>query len=248
MFDNTDHNQFDASSDDSAIGSVCEEEPNLFVMNNYFSIGLDAELCLEFHMKREEKPERFTSRLHNKGVYVRSSIRKMMKRSSKMLQDDIEIEVDGKKIDLPVLEGIVLLNIGSWAAGANLWGSHTDDNFVIPSYSDGMVEVIGLTGVMHMGQIQSSIRGGIQLAQGSQINIKLKSDWPVQIDGEPWMQSAGHVIVRPVLMQAKMLRKRKARVKTAPAYPRMARQATIGTSTPSSIEVARSVFHTPLSP
>lgn len=248
MFDNAEPTQVDARSDDSAIGSTCEDEPNMFVMNNYFSIGLDAELCLEFHMKREEKPERFTSRLHNKGVYVRSSIRKMMKKSSKIIQDDIDIEVDGKKVDLPVLEGIVLLNIGSWAAGANLWGSHSDDNFAVPSHNDGMVEVIGLNGVMHMGQIQSGIRGGIHLAQGSQINIKLKSDWPVQIDGEPWMQSAGQVFVRPALMQAKMLKKRKARVKTAPPNPRMARQATIGTSHPASIEVSRSVFHAPLSP
>ena len=245
MFDNIEP---DSRSDDSAIGSTCDDEPNMFVMNNYFSIGIDAELCLEFHMKREEKPERFTSRLHNKGVYVRSSIRKMMKKSSKILQDDIEIEVDGRKIDLPVLEGIVILNIGSWAAGANLWGGNAGDNFAVPSHSDGMVEVLGLNGVMHMGQIQSGIRSGMHLAQGSQINIKLKSDWPVQIDGEPWMQSAGQVIVRPALMQAEMLRRRKARVKTAPAYPRMARQATIGTSTPASFEVARSVFHTPLSP
>lgn len=34
-----------------------------------------------------------------------------------------------------------------------------------------------------------------------QINIKLKSEMPVQIDGEPWMQAAGTVIVRPILTQ-----------------------------------------------
>ena len=34
-----------------------------------------------------------------------------------------------------------------------------------------------------------------------QINIKLKSEMPVQIDGEPWMQPPGNVIVRPILTQ-----------------------------------------------
>ena len=37
-------------------------------MNNYFGLGLDADLCLDFHNAREEQPEKFTSRLHNKGA------------------------------------------------------------------------------------------------------------------------------------------------------------------------------------
>ena len=32
-------------------------------MNNYFGIGIDADLCLEFHKAREENPEKFNSRL-----------------------------------------------------------------------------------------------------------------------------------------------------------------------------------------
>jgi diacylglycerol kinase (ATP) len=28
------------------------------VMNNYFGIGLDAKVCLDFHNKREEHPEK----------------------------------------------------------------------------------------------------------------------------------------------------------------------------------------------
>ena len=40
-------------------------------MNNYFGLGLDADLCLDFHNAREEKPEKFNSRLHNKGFIFR---------------------------------------------------------------------------------------------------------------------------------------------------------------------------------
>ncbi|KAK2560150.1 hypothetical protein P5673_017124 [Acropora cervicornis] len=40
---------------------------------------------------------------------------------------------------------------------------------------------------------------------------------PVQIDGEPWMQGPGKVIVRPTLSQAVMLTKTKAKLKNTRA-------------------------------
>ena len=43
----------------------------IFVMNNYFGLGLDADLCLDFHNAREEQPEKFNSRLHNKGLVLK---------------------------------------------------------------------------------------------------------------------------------------------------------------------------------
>ena len=44
-------------------------EVNTVTMNNYFGVGLDAQLSLEFHLSREEKPEKFNSRFRNKMVY-----------------------------------------------------------------------------------------------------------------------------------------------------------------------------------
>ena len=36
--------------------------PSTVVMNNYTGIGLDAAIALDFHLAREENPEKFSSR------------------------------------------------------------------------------------------------------------------------------------------------------------------------------------------
>jgi diacylglycerol kinase (ATP) len=51
-------------------------------------------------------------RLHNKGVYVKVSLQKMVGRGmNKDLRKTINLEVDGKHIDLPNIKGIIILNI-----------------------------------------------------------------------------------------------------------------------------------------
>lgn len=38
----------------------------------------------------------------------------------------------------------------SWGSGADLWGSEVDGRFGKPSINDGLLEVVGVTGVVHM--------------------------------------------------------------------------------------------------
>lgn len=71
------------------------------------------------------------------------------------------------------------------------------------------MEVVGVTGVMHLGQIQSGLRGAMRIAQGGHIKIRLHSDIPVQVDGEPWVQSPGEIVVLKSALKATMLKKNK---------------------------------------
>nr|XP_027205590.1 diacylglycerol kinase theta-like [Dermatophagoides pteronyssinus] len=199
-----------------------EDNTAIMVMNNYFGLGIDADLCLGFHNAREENPERFNSRLHNKGVYVKMGLKKMVSRKSwQNFNKDIRLEVDGKHVVLDSkVEGIIILNILSWGSGANPWGPEKDDQFSKPNHYDGMLEIVGVNGVVHMGQIQSGLSSAKRIAQGGHIRIKILTDMPVQVDGEPWIQSPGEIVILKSAVKATMLRKSKMkRRNTEPSLP-----------------------------
>ncbi|KAM8707223.1 hypothetical protein ACLKA7_011336 [Drosophila subpalustris] len=211
-------------------GAQNEDNSQIFVMNNYFGIGIDADLCLDFHNAREENPNQFNSRLRNKGYYVKMGLRKIVGRKTvKDLQKELKLEVDGKVVDLPPVDGIIILNILSWGSGANPWGPDKDDQFSTPNHYDGMLEVVGVTGVVHLGQIQSGIRTAMRIAQGGHIKIHLNTDMPVQVDGEPWIQSPGDVVVLKSALKATMLKKNKLKMKRRNTEPTM---IVAGTATP----------------
>ena len=43
-------------------GELPQESERTVVMNNYFGVGLDADIALDFHLAREENPDKFNSR------------------------------------------------------------------------------------------------------------------------------------------------------------------------------------------
>ncbi|XP_075238198.1 diacylglycerol kinase theta [Lycorma delicatula] len=213
--DKTDPNtQVANATGQAATGTTNEDNSHIMVMNNYFGIGIDADLCLDFHNARVENPDKFNSRLHNKSVYVRMGLKKMVgHKLCKDLHREVRLEVDGKPVELPPVEGIIILNILSWGSGANPWGPEKEDQFSKPNHWDGMLEVVGVTGVVHLGQIQSGIRSAMRIAQGGHIKIYLHADIPVQVDGEPWIQGAGNIVVLKSALKATMLKKTKGKMK-----------------------------------
>jgi len=65
---------------------------------------------------------------------------------------------------------IVFVCIISWASGSNPWGPERDDQFMRPTHYDGMLEVVGITGMLHMGQIGSGLRTAMRIAQGGHVS------------------------------------------------------------------------------
>ncbi|XP_028723265.1 diacylglycerol kinase theta [Peromyscus leucopus] len=204
----------DAHETDSTENSVVDTEPPKIVqMSNYCGIGIDAELSLDFHQAREEEPGKFTSRFHNKGVYVRVGLQKIS--HSRSLHKEIRLQVEQQEVELPSIEGLIFINIPSWGSGADLWGSDSDSRFEKPRIDDGLLEVVGVTGVVHMGQVQGGLRSGIRIAQGSYFRVTLLKATPVQVDGEPWVQAPGHMIISATAPKVHMLRKAKQKPRKA---------------------------------
>ncbi|CAM4549034.1 unnamed protein product [Leuciscus chuanchicus] len=166
------------------------------VMNNYFGIGLDAKISLDFNNKRDEHPEKCRSRTKNMMWYGVLGTRELLHRTYKNLEQRVLLECDGRPIPLPSLQGIAVLNIPSYAGGTNFWGgTKEDDTFTAPSFDDKILEVVAVFGSMQMAVSRVINLQHHRIAQCRTVKITILGDEgvPVQVDGEAWVQPPGYI-------------------------------------------------------
>ncbi|XP_048481979.1 diacylglycerol kinase eta [Plutella xylostella] len=166
------------------------------VMNNYFGIGIDAKITLDFHNKREEHPEKCRSRARNYMWYGVLGSKEWVNRTYRHLGQRVQLECDGQRIPLPELQGIVVLNIPSFMGGTNFWGgTRGDDLFLAPSFDDRILEVVAVFGSAQMAasRLINLQKHRIAQCRAVQINILGEECVPVQVDGEAWLQPPGCV-------------------------------------------------------
>ncbi|CAL9181430.1 unnamed protein product [Musa hybrid cultivar] len=163
-------------------------------MTNYLGIGCDAKVAYDFHMTREERPDKFYSQFVNKLRYAKEGAKDIMDRACADLPWQVKLEVDGHEVEIPEdAEGVLVLNISSYMGGVDLWQNdyEHDDDFDMQSMHDKTLEVVCISGTWHLGKLQVGLSQAQRLAQGKVIRLHVHSPFPVQIDGEPWIQQPG---------------------------------------------------------
>jgi hypothetical protein len=174
-------------------------------MSNYVGFGVDGAVSLVLDNLRNYAPFLFVNSITNKFWYGVCGLFQIVFGIQRDLSKSTTLYCDGQKVQLPPgVRGLVVLNINSYAGGVKLWNPETrpldseelvrvGDNVLqevtwgSASSDDGMLEVMAVYGIRHLGLIKSGIGKAVPVCQGKELLFQFKNLIPMQVDGEPFM-------------------------------------------------------------
>ena len=169
------------------------------VFSNYMGFGVDGAVSLSFSHLRSAAPFLFFSSFLNKLWYGLCGLYQvLLGKHRRDLSSAIHITCDGRAVPVPPgIRGLVALNINSYAGGTRLWNADepTQRGFGArlgswgsASMSDGVLEVVGVYGIRHLGLIKSGLASAVPVCQGRSLVFNCTIQTPMQVDGEPFVQ------------------------------------------------------------
>lgn len=109
---------------------------------NYFGIGVDGVISMEFAELRKKAPSLFFHRFANKVWYFMVGLKAYLMGKRKYLADTVDIFCDGVHCKLPDhCQGIIFSNIDSYAGGTKLWKFGDQSSWLPQNSSDCKLEV-----------------------------------------------------------------------------------------------------------
>jgi len=154
------------------------------VLNNYYSIGIDAYIAYKFHDARDKNPEKFTSRNRNRLYYTMASSKETIRPYWGNLMDFVTIVCDDvdytEKLKSYKANGILILNILSYAGGCRPWNAKIKGQ---NSMDDGLIEVIALDN-LDLAVLQSGFHAK-SVVQCKKVVISTTKVIHMKVDGEP---------------------------------------------------------------
>jgi hypothetical protein len=174
-----------------------KEQTKILLSNNYFSIGVDSQIMLDFDLLRTANPTYFPHRMINYGVIgllgMRTSVQ--VHRSLRhycILNIKVPNSTEFKKVHLPrKAKVLVFCNVPSYSGGSNPW-KKTRNELEVPeiysqSINDGVIEIFAMESAAQILLTLGGLsRGGIRLGQAESVELITLQEVAGQVDGEAY--------------------------------------------------------------
>jgi len=108
----------------------------------------------------------------------------MMEQDYRGINRRLSVGIDDQTVPVPdQSQGVIFINIDSFAGGSRLWQSDGDHHE--QAHNDEKLEAVSVDGPLHLGQIKTGISKAQKLGQCKRFELQLLHTTHIQFDGEP---------------------------------------------------------------